>query len=477
MKTRLLIVCAIAIAFGCRKPAKLILTKDQRERIQQNILQSPPTPNIAINANFADNIRLLGADISANKVKAGDTVTVTYYWECVREIQGEWKVFVHVELPKGRRMILDHNPVGELYPISNWKKGEIIKDEQAFAIPQDAEPGQAVIWAGIFNEAIYRERGGGDRMELKNKEQVPNDGDNRVKVVQFTVARKEEPTQGAKVLGLKRASGEIKVDGKLADPARTNASRVELTRGVGQPVSADETTVVMALFDDKNLYIGFHLGDNFIETPYKDRDSELWNADAVEMFLDAQGDGKDYLEIQVSPKNVVFDALFKTRRNPPPDEAKAFNMTGLRTAVYVTGSVNNNEDKDSSYDVEIAVPWAEVAGLTVVPPRQDAIIKANFFRVEAKDGKVQWISAFAPTTEDFHDLSRAGFLKVEEGSAQTTPAVEGGASAREQIVSPALREALPAKKGGSSLKPEFVPAIKKAMEAQEAQKALEGQKK
>jgi len=470
MRTRLLFACAIAMIFGCRKPAKLILTKDQRERIQQNILLTPPTPNIVINANFADNIKLLGADVSANKVRPGDTITVVYYWECLREVQGEWKVFVHVELPKGRRMILDHNPVGELYPVSSWKKGEIIRDEQTFAIPQDAEPGQAVIWAGIFNEAIYRERGGGDRMELRNKEEVPNDGDNRVKVVQFTVARKEEPPQGAKVLEVERATSEIKVDGKPDDPAWTKANRVELTRVDGQQVAPDETTVVMALYDDTHLYFLFHVADNFIETPFKERDSKLWEADAVELLLDAQGDGKDYLEIQVSPKNVVFDALFKTQRNPPPEEAKAFNMTNLKTAVHVTGTVNKQEDRDASYDVEVAIPWAEVPGLGAIPPKQDAIIRVNFFRFEARDGKIQWISGFAPTVEDFHDLSKAGFLKIKEGSAQASTGVPLGSAPHELAVSPALRQALPAKKVGSSLKPEHLPAIKKAIEAQEAQK-------
>ena len=136
-----LVAMVMIAGIGCRKPAKLILTKDQRVRIQENILKEAPKPKYVLNANFGDNIKLIGMDLSADKVRAGETMTVTYYWECLKEVPGEWKVFVHLELPAGKRMILDHHPMGELYPIRIWKKGDIVKDVQRFAVAADTKSG------------------------------------------------------------------------------------------------------------------------------------------------------------------------------------------------------------------------------------------------------------------------------------------------------------------------------------------------
>ena len=40
------------------------------------------------------------------------------------DLQGDWKVFVHFESPGRRRTVHDHQPVGELYAMKKWKKGE-----------------------------------------------------------------------------------------------------------------------------------------------------------------------------------------------------------------------------------------------------------------------------------------------------------------------------------------------------------------
>lgn len=405
---------AIAVLGGCRKPAKLVLTKDQRARIQENILQEAPTPKVPLNANFGDNIRLIGVDLSADRVKPGETMSVTYYWECLRETPGDWKVFVHLELPGGRRMILDHHPVGELYPIANWKRGEIIKDTQRFAVPADVTPGAAVIWAGLFNETIYREQGGGDRMELVNKAQVPNDGENRVRAAQFVIVKPGEARSEPRLLLVKRTTTEIKIDGDLNEEAWISAKPSEpFLNSQGEKAPDDMETFVRGCYDDKFLYLAFSVRDKAIESPYKNRDDELWNADAIEVFLDAGLDGKDYLEIQVSPLNVVFDAKFASRRSPQWQEAKQFNLNGLLTAVRVKGTPNQPDDDDVGYDVEMAIPLAEIPGLGKVEP--GAELRANFFRVEARGGQVVDTLAFSPAGSDFHDLDKAGLIKFDSG--------------------------------------------------------------
>ena len=76
----LAVVVAVVVAPACRKPAKVILTKDQQVRIGENVLKDAPTPKYKSAANFGDNIRLVGIDVAPDQVRAGQEMTITYYW-------------------------------------------------------------------------------------------------------------------------------------------------------------------------------------------------------------------------------------------------------------------------------------------------------------------------------------------------------------------------------------------------------------
>lgn len=416
-RSMIVLVALVALSMilpGCRKPAKVILTKDQRSRIEENILKEPPAPKFPVNANFGDLIRLVGVDLSAEEIRGGQEMTITWYWECIKPVSGAWKVFVHLELPAGKRMVLDHIPVGELYPISQWQQGEIIRDVQTFVVDKDSKAGTATFWAGIFNEEIYQARGGGDRMTLKNKEDVKNDGDNRVNVARFAVqAATGQPAGKVPTLSAARIDGVVTIDGNL-DEAFWSAAKPSnaFMNADGRPADPEKPVIVRAVYDAENLYISFMAADDSVETPYKNRDDELWNADVVEVYLDGGADGKDYLELQVSPANVVFDALFASHRKPDWKEASKWTMDGLVTAATVQGTLNAPGD-DKGYTVEMKIPLAGIPGIGTVPPADGSTLRANFFRIDAKGGKVVGANAFSPASGDFHDLSKAGLIRFE----------------------------------------------------------------
>lgn len=435
----ILAILLVALTTACRKPKKVVLTRDQRSRIEGSILKEAPTPKYQIGAQFGEGIKLIGIDVSSDQVKPGDQITITWYWECLKPTPGDWKVFGHLELPQGKRMLLDHVPVGELYPISEWKQGEIIKDEQKVVIDSEAKPGIATLWAGIFSEEIYRERGSGDRMPVTNKDKVQHDGDNRVKVLTLTIdGGAQRPISTIKAI---RSSSAILIDGKFDEPSWNVSSPAVFTTADGRPVATDARTTVRALYDDTNIYFGFQVADNYVESQYKNRDDELWNQDVVEIYLDANADGKDYVELQVSPANVVFDALFRSHRTPDWKEAKAYTLEGLKTAVNVRGTLNNSSDVDEGYDVEVAIPFASIPGFAPVPPKEDTWIRVNFFRMDSKDGKVVGAQAFSPAGGDFHDLNKAGRLEFVQGAAGTSSQVSTTTGPTRLGVDPAILKA------------------------------------
>lgn len=423
-------VVAVAIAAmvaggACRKPAKVILTKDQRMRIQENILAEAPTPKVVLNANFSDMVKLIGVDLSVEPAVAGSELIVTYYWQSLKPVTGAWKIFVHLELPGGKRMVLDHVPVGELYPINQWAQGEIIQDVQKFIVDREAKTGSAVLWAGIFNEEIYQARGGGDRMTLVNKDQVPNDGDNRVQVVRFQVQGRDKAARPAPQLVSMRASGAVRIDGDLGDPAWAQAVvSTPFPAAGGGPGDPARAVTVRSVWDDTHVYFAFDVRDDQIGSTYTKRDEELWNQDCVELYLDGAADGKDYLEIQVSPANVVFDALFDSHRTPEWQTARRHDVPGLQTAVSVDGTLNRSDDADRGYTVEVAVPLASIPGLGPIPPQEGNTLRVNFFRIEFRDGKVAGANAFSPAGGDFHDLVKAGTLRFSMPPAAVAPGAQ-----------------------------------------------------
>ena len=107
------------------------------------------------------------------------------------------------------------------------------------------------------------------------------------------------------------------------------------------------------------------------------RDSDTWTQEVIELFIDADGDRKDYIELQVTPANVVFDARFPRYRSNLK-AARAWNMKGLQTGAYVEGTLNKRDDIDTRFTVEFAVPLNEVPGAKL-PIGDGAIWKSISF--------------------------------------------------------------------------------------------------
>jgi len=172
----LAILLALTIG-GCRQPKKLILTKEQKERIEANVLAAVPEIKHPVGAELGGAVRLLGVDVDATTVKPGGKLEITYYWEVLKELQGEWKLFVHLEKSRQKRQILDHNAIGELYPIERWKAGDIIRDVQRVTVDADFPAGPAELWIGIYDEGAWKSQQRNERLPVSNKGQAKVDAE------------------------------------------------------------------------------------------------------------------------------------------------------------------------------------------------------------------------------------------------------------------------------------------------------------
>ena len=94
-------------------------------------------------------------------------------------------------------------------------------------------------------------------------------------------------------------------------------------------------------------------------------------------------------------------------------------MKGLKTAVHVNGTLNQRDDKDRSWVVEMAIPAAEVPGAKQ-PLKAGHSWRANLFRFDHPAGqKRQDAASFSPPiVPDFHALDAFGTIRFT-GRGQT----------------------------------------------------------
>jgi hypothetical protein len=92
---------------------------------------------------------------------------------------------------------------------------------------------------------------------------------------------------------------------------KTAAPIGELTMSLGEDATGLQPipTRVLLQWDPSNLYVRFECQDDDFYCPVKGRDAELYRGDAVEVFLDVVGDGRQYFEIQANSNDDLFDQL------------------------------------------------------------------------------------------------------------------------------------------------------------------------
>jgi hypothetical protein len=209
------------------------------------------------------------------------------------------------------------------------------------------------------------------------------------------------------------------IDGKLDDPvwrdapATTPFIRVDLNRASGP---ARHTTAKL-LWDDEALYIAWDCEDPDVSATLTERDADLWTEEVVEAFIDPDGDGLNYYEIEVNPLNTVVDLCIPRAENGGAvaiDEARKWNATGLRTAVNVAGTVADSSDRDTGWSCEVAVPWANFGKAAHLPPRVGDTWRVQLPRIERKPE--EQLLAWSPT-DAFHRPERFGTVTFAANAA------------------------------------------------------------
>ena len=133
-------------------------------------------------------------------------------------------------------------------------------------------------------------------------------------------------------------------------------------------------------------HFSFEVKDEDIISPYLTDNEDIWQGDAVEVFLSPHGDRTRYFELQVSPFGVRFWGEVINRDGKTPQLKKLPHMFQARA-----------ERTGEGYTVHIELPYGE---LGAVLPENMAF---NAFRLDKKADGRQLLYALSPTFSDsFH---------------------------------------------------------------------------
>jgi hypothetical protein len=192
--------------------------------------------------------------------------------------------------------------------------------------------------------------------------------------------------------------GELLADPRLLPWKSLDALELSLNATGGVPKQA---THVRLGRDSHALRILFVAEDTNPWATFTERDAPLYQEEVVEVFLDPEGDGMSYFEIEVNPKNAVLDGCMRLIRSGFKKDFR-WQCEGLLTLVSVF---------DGGWAAEMEIPFLSVADH--IPGRGETW-RVNFTRIDRPDGEPRELSAWAPTGYDqFHMPGKFGEIVFE----------------------------------------------------------------
>jgi Carbohydrate family 9 binding domain-like len=337
-------------------------------------------------------LRYVGARVVPLSPEAGAPLRVTHVFLPLKPLPEGFQLFVHLVDPRtGQMLANDDHPLAA--PLESWPVGKAFEDTQDIVLPPGVASARLLL-------GFWR---GDERLPVDQPQ--AQDGQNRMAgplLESLAATLPEYRVVRAKLAPL--------IDGILDDVAWKRATPVNLVNSLDGSPGRVRTTARL-LWDDKYLYVSFDCEDPDVWTTFTKRDEPLYTQEAVEIFIDADGDGRTYNEIEVNAANALFDAYFPERR-------QGMDLSwdsGALTAVTVQGTLNDASDKDEGWRVEMRIPFDRLAAVPHLPPRPGDRWRFNLYRIEHHNRREVEGQAFSPPrVGDFHALNRFAWLVFED---------------------------------------------------------------
>ncbi|KAF2337092.1 carbohydrate-binding family 9-like protein [Flavobacterium daemonense] len=177
-------------------------------------------------------------------------------------------------------------------------------------------------------------------------------------------------------IAIHKTADKVAIDGDLSD-WKTPFLGPFVIHNSGEKATQD--TFVSLSWNDENLYIAYRSADSKIIGKPQKQDSQIFNTDdLVEIFIDADGDGKNYIEVGVNAYSAYYDMLLKciSAECGGWKTSMLFDIAGLETASKIS---------ENGFCTEIKIPFSSLEKIengNFIKPKIGTKWKGNLFRID-----------------------------------------------------------------------------------------------
>lgn len=173
-----------------------------------------------------------------------------------------------------------------------------------------------------------------------------------------------------------KTNDKITIDGDLTD-WKTPFLGPFVIHNSGE--KSTQNTMVSLSWNDENLYIAYRSKDSKIIGKSQPKDSKIYETDdLVEMFIDPDGDGKNYIEIGVNAFSTYYDMLLKCIS----PECGGWNTSMEYT---ISGFEAVSKTTTEGFNTEIKIPFSSLEKIengNFTKPKTGTKWKGNTFRID-----------------------------------------------------------------------------------------------
>jgi len=218
--------------------------------------------------------------------------------------------------------------------------------------------------------------------------------------------------QIAKTLVARKTSVAPKIDGQLE---KAVWSQAPVSQRFVDLISGDQSyldTRVQLLWDETHLYAAYTIEEPKVRAQLTQHNDAIYTENDVELFI--AGDNA-YYEFEINARNTIYEVFFIwesayqtsgfaaqpefAQKNLQPFNGVGYTthprgmrlghfnwrFPGIRTAVHVNGTLNDDTDTDRGWTVEIALPWSGIRALfpegkRTIPPKNGDLWAMDFSR-------------------------------------------------------------------------------------------------
>ncbi|MFT3789150.1 MAG: carbohydrate-binding family 9-like protein [Tepidisphaeraceae bacterium] len=248
-------------------------------------------------------------------------------------------------------------------------------------------------------------------------------------------------------------NGPVALTGRGDDPAWEGAPWTDDfvdIEGDRRPAPRFRTRAKM-LWTATHFHVLADLEEPHVWASITTRNQVIFHDNDFEIFLDPDGDHHRYYEFEVNAHNTAWELSLPRPYRDGGVPIDPDNRPGLRSAVWVDGTLNDPRDTDRGWRVEVAIPWpgfAPFAGGRSLPPRDGDQWRINFSRVQwladIVDGQYRKVPKSTRDEDnwvwspqgviDMHRPERWGYVQFSASPATTVFRPDPTAGTRDRLM-------------------------------------------